>query len=308
MEQPFLPPPAPSDNPPLQKKKGSPVITWLALIGLFLMIWSWLSVKSTVEDERSWFVVTVGGLGWLVSWSWPFLLIGGVFGYFWWQFRGSAQFQLAQEPGLLSLAEGRLDEAAAIFRASAEKYRRQLQFSSVARYNLATTLMRKGELKAAIAELVRVESGAGLAFASEIRLLAAIQLARGFVLTHQLEPAQRWIDEARLRLTRSTNRTFAGADLRVVESMLQCRQGRFDEAVRGLERDWRQLEANLAMPLMRSAWLMRAYALSQLGGPRGEGAASPYVTLLRGQPLDHLATEWPELRTFLVANSLSTLA
>src|SRR5690349_105428 len=125
MDTPFLPSPTPSDNPPEAKKKSSPVFIWVVLIVMFVGLYHWTAVKSAAEEERSWLVLLVDGASWLLSWSWPFLLIGGVFGYFWWQLRGSGQFQLAQEPGLLALAEGKLDEAAAIFRASAEKYRRQ---------------------------------------------------------------------------------------------------------------------------------------------------------------------------------------
>jgi tetratricopeptide (TPR) repeat protein len=295
--EPFLPPAQPADNP-AQKKKSSALLWWVILIIAFVAIYNVMSPGHEAHGDL-W-----SGLAFILS-GWPFLLIGLVIFYLWWQFHGGAQFQLAQEPGLVALAEGQFDDAAAIFRGLAEKHRRQMQYASVARYNLAIVLMRHGKLESAIAELIAVETGAGLLYAADIRRLAAISLGECYALRGDLDTSRRWVDEARKRLGRGQHRNTAACLLRLAEAVLDCRAGRFDEALRGLERDWRQLEGTLALPYMRVGYLMRAYATAQLGGPRGEGAATPFVTLLRGAPLDHLAVEWPELRTFLAAQGLS---
>src|SRR5262249_55319259 len=154
MDAPFLPPPA-ADNPVPQKGSAKKTFfLWFALILLFLVIYNLFSAGPASTTTR-----LLDALAGMFSYAWPFLLIGLVFFYIWWQFRGSAQFQLAQEPGLIALAEGQLDKAASIFQGAIEKYRKQLQYAAVARHNYAVALRRQGKLQPAIDEFIRVEKG-----------------------------------------------------------------------------------------------------------------------------------------------------
>jgi tetratricopeptide (TPR) repeat protein len=300
MEAPFLPPPM-ADNP--APKKKSPFALWFILIVMVIAIWNLMAPSPHAEEGGTvWRLAS--GLSTFIEWTWWFWIIATPFGYLIWLGRAARPFNLAQEPGLTALADGRLDDAAAIFREVGSRFRRKAQYAAVARYNLAIVLRRQGKIESAIAELIAVEKGAGLVYASEVRLLAAISLAESYAQRGELEAAQRWLDEARKRLARAGHRNHSACLVRVADAILACRAGRFDEALRGLERDWRQLEGNLALPTMREAWLMRAYATAQLGGVRGEGAATPWITLLRGAQIEYLAVDWPELRTFLESQSL----
>jgi tetratricopeptide (TPR) repeat protein len=296
MDAPFLPPPA-ADNPiPQKKSPAKTFVIWFLLIVLFLALCNYFTISSSPQPSVA--ARIYDGFFSLLSYGWPFAIIGFVFFYLWWQFRNSVQFQLAQEPGLIALAEGQLDRAATLFQETIQKYKNQQQYAAVARHNHAVALRRQGNLARAIEKFIAVEKGAGLVYSAEIRLLAAIQLADCYALRGELAASHQWIDESRKRLARSSHRTHSACQLRLAEATLQCREGKFADALRGLERDWRQLEGNLAVVMMRTAWLLRAFALSHEGGPR-DASAAPYLMMLRGQSLDHLAVDWPELKTFL---------
>jgi tetratricopeptide (TPR) repeat protein len=313
-DEPYLPPPEPADNPAeaQQKKKSArrTLILWAVLILMVMAIYQLFTPPPShrhapepppCTSELTWWSV----VGWLL----PLGLVIAFLGYFRWVSRAGTRFNLAQEPGLLALAEGQLERAATVFREVAAKYSSSVH-RSLARYNLGCVLLRQGNLRGAVDEAIAVEKGAGLLWSSELRLWAAILLAELYALIGQSDAAARWLADARRRLKRANNRTYAAALLRSAEAVLECRRGQFAEALRGFERDWRQLEGSLSVKWMSTAWLMRAFAAAQLDGPREAGAA-PFLALLRSQPAgawDHLAVEWPELRTFLIAHSLSTSA
>ncbi len=311
MDQPYLPPPEADNAAPPSGKPRRTLALWVALIIMMIVIYQVVAPAAGHVTAPLPPCAEASHLGSsLATWGMSLLLIFIFIFFIRMQLRGGSKFNLLQEPGLVSLAEGQLERATAVFREVMVKYQRQSSYAAVARYNLATTLLRQGNLSGAVEEAARVEKGAGLLWASDIRVLAGILLAELYALRGQLDAAEKWLADARRRQLRSQSRTQPAAQLRLAETILQCRQGHFEDAVRLLDRDWRQLESTLTVAWMRNVWLMRAFAAAQLGGPRDAGAV-PYLSILRTQPAgayDHLAVEWPELRTFLVANSLSTAA
>jgi hypothetical protein len=302
---PYLPPPAPSDNP-TPKKKGSAktLLLWVFLVLMFVSIYQLLSGPThhagppPPEPPSSPWTSAMSGLV-------PAIVLAGLV-LFWLrrQFRGGAKLNGRLEPGHLALADGDLGRAAEVYSAVAHDYRKQTSYTAVAKLSLVTTLMRQGELERAIAVAVEVERAPGLLFGSELRLNAAIDLALLHALAGRLEVAERWSDDARRRLGYSHNRTFVAALLRVTELLVLARQGRCDDAARLFDRDARRLDESLTVAWMRVAWLVRAFAAA---GDGARGSVEPWVTLARSGrrgELRWLGVAWPELRAFVDAHEL----
>ncbi|MEO7096754.1 MAG: hypothetical protein ABI175_26080, partial [Polyangiales bacterium] len=133
-----------------------------------------------------------------------------------------------------------------------------------------------------------------------VRRMAAGQLARAFALGGDLDKATRWLEELRKR-PMSGDPVYCQALLDAVDALVQCRAGKFSEALAIYERAWPQLEAYLPVFQMREVWLLRAYAITMTSSVRDGGAAEPWLRMIRSTPpggFTWLTAHWPELATF----------
>lgn len=304
---PFLPPTEAEENAarqPPNTKGTTTLVLWIVLLGMFAVIW-WFTKdsrpapppRSTCEpcSSFSWWSLVVAAAPLVALFLWFRSLLHTTRG-----------FNRDHEPASLALGDGRWAEAATLFSALAKKYHRH-GAQLLARYQLGVALLRQGDLDVALQEAIESEKG-GLIFGRDARGRGAIQLAQIYALRGELELARRWQTEARKRLAHVGDRLYNGALLRVAETTLLCRQGAFAEALAGLDRDQRLLEAMLQTTVMTEVWLLRAFALQQTTDARDAGRLDPLLTLLRTRPrgsLDYLAARWPELQAFLAAHDLA---
>lgn len=313
---PYLPPPEPQDNPAEAQKPGGTrnVVRWLVLIGLFVALYQFLLSSRPHPRPMEGDAVAAptkktgdGLAGSALALLWPIGLIGGFIALVRWQIRGSSRFALAQEPGILALAVGDTKTAARVFAEVEARYRDQVNFAGLARLNHATALLRAGDLRGAAALLVKLERTAGLLYRSDLRLHAAVGLCEVYALRGDVVASRRWLEDARRRLSRVTERTYPGAMLRRAEVLLLCREGHAAESAALLDRDLRLIESGVNVQTMRLLWLVRAYLTTQLGGAREQGAAARWIDLLRPARPGELAAlaDWPALRLYAEAAGLS---
>ena len=306
MSEPFLPPPAPVDNP-IDKRPGGArkVAFWIFLVALFVAIYQLLSGKTPARHDEV--VACQWSAWWTVGYA-ASAITALTVAFLVWQLRGSTAYQRLREPGSLAVAEGQLERAASIFRDLAQRYRSKLSYESDARLSLAGVLVLQGNLAGALEETLRVERRPGLLWADNSRLIAAILLGKLHALRGDLAAADPWCGEARKRLARSPHNLTAAALLRVSEAFTWSRQGRLDEVETTLARDAATLDNILVVSAMRDVWLLRAFAASRRAGVRGPGDTHQFLDLARSQSrgaYDHLAVEWPELKLFLEESGLA---
>jgi hypothetical protein len=308
----YLPPPEPVDNPPAQPKRsaGKTIALWLVLIVIFLAIYQLVgsspaqhgAPRDAAPQQST--LDLVAAIAWR---AWPLALMAL---FIWWvqrQLRGGSKLNERLEPGQLAAADGDFARAVAVFREVAELYRGQATYFAACRLHVALSLERLGELDAATDELIQVERGAGLLYGSDVRLSAAIHLARLFALRGELEAAAKWATDARRRLRKASSRLWAAAQLHVAEAVLLARSAPTVEALRFLESAWARVEESLSVTAMRPVWLLRAFLVAQETGPRDHGTAEPWLRMLRtARPgeLAYLSSRWPELRAFMELSSV----
>jgi tetratricopeptide (TPR) repeat protein len=315
-DEPLLPPAEPTDNPPAQRRTSrKAVLLWLVLIALFGVCYFHFGDRQDGPAGDSAGTGVAGGTDgtgrpeapgsiWNAA-AWPatsLAVIAVALAFLWWQGRGTAKFNVEGEPGLLALHEGRLDEAISLLEGVAKRYRGKIGYSSVARYNLATALMRKGDLDHARTVLEDVERMPALPYASDARLLAAISLARLHALQGRTDLADRWLEDGRRRLKRAATRLWTAASLRIVEGIVLCRKGDLEAAHSRLDEEAILLEALVSVQGMREVWLLRAFMAAQQAPARDQGEVERWLGMLRPYrqgEFDHLAGAWPELRAFL---------
>jgi tetratricopeptide (TPR) repeat protein len=236
--------------------------------------------------------------------TWRWLVIGGsvvlVAGTFLWTLSGSRRFNARQKPGLDTISDGRYAHAAQLLGDLARRYRTKPNFALVATYNQAFAAIRAGNSAAAVGLLLRIDRWP-LPQLGGLRGPVALELARAFAIGGEVEKAERWLDTARTRLENDPRGNHEEA-IALVDGLIRCRAGRFEDALRHYDDSWQRLQAKLTVRDMQEAWLLRAFAVSKTSAPRDGAAAEPWLRLLRGtEPgsLTWLTRHWPELEVFV---------
>lgn len=211
-------------------------------------------------------------------------------------------FNASQEPGILALAEGRFAEAALVFRTTERTVAKRPLYRSTVALNVGEVLLWSGDTEGAIAELVRVEKAAGVLVGAMPRLLAAVRLGMAYGILGDVESAERWTEEARNRMSRTTEaRLSVGAKLCCVESMLLCRRGRFDDAVKLLDRRQSLLMAFLDCRTLQSISLLRMFAAVGAGSTIEDAFRATRLPIEQSTLTEHakMMASWPEMVEFL---------
>jgi tetratricopeptide (TPR) repeat protein len=272
-------------------------ILWIALVIGFAAVYSWYEPPRRAKPEVAHREDDSSG-----SWGW--LAIGGsvvlVVGTFLWTLSGSRRFNARQKPGLDAISDGRYAHAAQLFGDLARRYRTKPNFAMVASYNHAFAAIRTGDSAAAVGLLLRIDRWP-LPQLQGLRGPVALELARAFAIGGEVEKAERWLDTAQTRLENDPRGNHEEA-IALVEGLIRCRAGRFEDALRHYDDRWQRLQAKLTVRDMQEAWLLRAFAVSKTSAPRDGAAAEPWLRLLRGtEPgsLAWLTRHWPELAVFV---------
>jgi hypothetical protein len=170
----------------------------------------------------------------------------------------------------------------------------------VVTYNQAFAAIRAGDSAAAVGLLLRIDRWPLPQF-DGLRGPVALELARAFAIGGEVEKAERWLDTARTRFENDARGNHQEA-IALVEGLIRCRAGRFEDALRHYDDSWQRLQAKLTVRDMQEAWLLRAFAVSKTSAPRDGAAAEPWLRLLRGtepSSFTWLTRHWPELEVFV---------
>lgn len=312
---PYLPEHAPPPPAPAGQTKRSPLRTlvlWVVLIVIFLTIWQFLTpadrtaappprcVAPCVEPSGPWGSILVAGL--------PIAFVVLMFVLFMRRFRASHTFNAEQEPAFRALAQRRFGEAASLLRTVAKRYEKQPMFLAVANLNIADAEIWSGNLDAAIAACIDVDKQTTFGVESGSRVVAAAELALLYALAGDVASSQRWHDEARGRLAKTSDaRMIIAGKLRVTEAILACRRGAPKEAIALLDEIWLELRFSFTANWMRVVEVIRAFAEAQ-GDVREQNVVAGRLVRVEpvvGNELAFLGRKWPEMQAFLAAHGLS---
>lgn len=299
MAETWLPhePPQPPKPVSAAQRRLRIVLLWIVLIVVFAAVYSRYEPSRRSSHEVAASEDDSSG-------TWRWLVIGGsvvlVVGTFLWTLSGSRRFNARQKLGLDAISDGRYAHAAQLLGDLARRYRTKPNFALVATYNQAFAVIRAGDSAAAVGLLLRIDRWP-LPQLEGLRGPVALELARAFAIGGEVEKAERWLDTARTRLE-NDHRANHDVAIALVEGLIRCRAGRFEEALRHYDDSWQRLQARLTVRDMQEAWLLRAFAVSKTSAPRDGAAAEPWLRLLRGtEPgsLAWLTRHWPELEVFV---------
>jgi hypothetical protein len=291
-------------EPPPPPRPGSAAHRWLRMVVLWIvLVIGFAFVYSRYEPSRR-SKPEVSHREDDPSSTWRWLVIGGsvvlVIGTFLWTLSGSRRFNARQKPGLDAISDGRYAHAAQLLGDLARRYRTKPNFALVATYNQAFAAIRAGDSAAAVGLLLRIDRWP-LPQLGGLRGPVALELARAFAIGGEVEKAERWLDTARTRLE-NDHRANHDVGIALVEGLIRCRAGRFEEAIRHYDDHWQRLQARLSVRDMQEAWLLRAFAVRKTSAPRDGAAAEPWLRLLRGtEPgsFAWLTGHWLELEVFV---------
>jgi hypothetical protein len=291
------PPPAPKSSP------ARTVLIWLVLVGVFIAIYVAFS-ETPGEDapER-----VAGYSGWWIAAGFVagVLLLVGILS---WQFGAARRFNLRAWAANEELAKRHPGRAAELYGELATRSGGRLQMRAVALFNRGIALLNAGDAAGAVGALLGADRTKPVVNPG-LRQRTATELARAFAIGGDLAKAERWLDEARARESSEHGPLETAGRTAIVEATLRCRQGRFDDALAALERDWVGIEHYSPLPALWDAWLLRAFALASTRGPRDSGAVEPWLRLVRGTArpgaFDWMTARWPELATFIATHDLA---
>lgn len=287
----------PHEPPPPPAPKSSArrtLVLWVGLIALFVIIYAFVSpsspgqARSHSESPSTWWI-------WLVC-AGPVVLVVVLFG---WHFAASRRFLARQVPAHEAFCDGEYERAAQQFGALAQRYRLNPSLSSLAAYNQARSLIYDGDAAVAVGILLGIERLPSLPI-NGIRRPVAVDLALAFAIGGDLDKAQRWLEAARER-SAGIDPGHEYARLAEIEGLLLCRAAKFEDAIRHYDATWERMQSRLTVRDMRAVWLLRAFAVASISGPRDGAAAEIWLRLLRATqpgPLDWLTGHWPELAAF----------
>jgi tetratricopeptide (TPR) repeat protein len=297
------PPATDSDNqPPAQKPTNAKrtLLLWVVLIIAFIAIYNLFTPSGPRPDPGP-----VQESHWLLRYLMAFIpwgVMAALLGALFWNGKRAQQYNRAAAPALRALNQRRLAEAESAFTAQSHVAGRAPFAGAVAHYNLAMVRLQRGNLDGAAADFGHVERWAGLAFGSDLRVLAAAYLAHVNALRGDAGLARRWLDVARRRLPAAGDPANKVGVLSLAEALVLLREGKHREALAVFDQHVVELETTVPYDTMRQWWALMAFARWQDAGPRDQGAID--VLLRRLQPsrpheLGHLVVAWPELRGFL---------
>jgi hypothetical protein len=301
------PPATDTDNPPAAKKPSAKrtLLLWLVLIVMFIVIYQVFDDGSP-HDGPPPFWTQIGVFDLI-----PWLLLATVVGWLTWNLRSSTRYYKAMRPGLHAFAQRRLVEAETELVAAAATAGKAPWAGPLAHYNLALVRIQRGALATAEESLAIVERWAGLAYGSDLRVLAAIELGRVNALRGRTDVARRWIDVAHRRLTRAGSAEDKRRVFLLAEVLVLLREGKPRDAVARFEQSAIELETTVPYDTMRQWWALTAFAQWQDAGVRDQGAVDMLLRRLqpsRPHELAHLVVEWPELRSFLETHGVAASA
>jgi hypothetical protein len=323
MFPPFLPEPEAVVTPAKkQHNRTKTLALWVILIVMFLAIWQFLTPAEHTDSSRRgqtappYNGIAVEACPPAPSSGWPGTIgllaptaIAVLLGYaFLRAYRQNAAFARAQEPGRLAMAQRRFAEASAAFQSTLPLFAKQPLYRAVAVINVAEAELRAGRFDSAIAACAEIERSRTLLFGSGVRMRIATISAMVYALRGDVATAERWAEDARRRLAKSTeDRMGNGAYLCLAEAMIACRRGDPTGAVALLDARWNELRYSLNADSMRTVEVVRAFAEAQ-GGVRAMNTVAE--RLVRIEPvspgeLAYLGVEWPEMKAFLGAHGIA---
>lgn len=296
---------------PPKKSKKRVLVLWALLIVMFLTIWQFLTpaerVVSSVDQpvppiaETSPFwsstVIALLPLGLVVLLAFLFLRA----------YRAVHHFNHAQEAGRMALAHRRFGEAVELFRATIPRFAKQPAYRAAATLNVAEAQLKACRLDDALASCAEIERPRLLLLGSSIRTRIATLSAFVYALKGNGALAERWLTDARLRLTKNhEDRIGQAGYLCLAEATLACRAGDHGAALRLLDERWLELRYAISADAMRTVEVVRAFAEAQAGIRAMNTVAERLVRIepvTKGE-LAFLGVEWPEMKAFLAAHGL----
>lgn len=305
------PPDTDTDNTPVTTANTPSarrtIITWLVLIALFVALYTFFSKPDAAERPSPppfWAGI---GIGDVLPWAFSALVVGWLF----WSLHRAGLVHRQLAPGRGALAQRRYGDAEAAFAAVAAKAGPSPWAAPSAHHELALARLQRGDLAGAAASLATVERWAGLAYGSNLRIGAAIGLARVHALAGHVELARRWLGVAQRRFPKDVLGEVSWSALALAEVLVLLREGKPRAAIALYEQRATELETTVPYDTMRQWWALVAFAQWQDAGPRDQGAIDMLLRRLQPLPphgLAPLVVAWPELRGFLETHGVAAEA
>jgi predicted negative regulator of RcsB-dependent stress response len=298
---PIEPPDTDADNAPARSATKASAKRTLLLWGVLILVFASIySMSSPSDPDRpgspsNWARVD------LVS-QVPVAVMVAVVGFLLWSLRRAGLISRQLAPGRRAVAQRRFDDAERVLAAVAAKAGPSPWAAPLAHYNLALARVLRGDLAGAETSLATVERWAGLAYGSNLRVLAAIDLARVHALQGHVDLARRWLGVAQRRFPKDIFGEEGWTALPLAEALVLLREGKPREAIALFEQHAAELETTVPYDTMRQWWALVAFARWQDAGPRDQGAIDVLLRRLHPMPphaLAPLVVAWPELRGFL---------
>ncbi len=224
--------------------------------------------------------------------------------------RQMRRFAAENNAAIAMLVRGEHQRAHAVFWAWAERTRMPY-VNAVARYNVATVLVHRGELEHAIETYIdsEVHFEKALKRAALYRT-SAVEIAYAYALLGNTDKATEWLKHADDRKNAHPTMPSFVAQNVSARALLECRSGRPAEAARLLDDSWNECEALLAGASLRSLRVIRAFAQAT-ADVRNAGVAERTLSDMRPAydgEFDFLGVAWPEMAAFLAAHQLTKRA
>jgi hypothetical protein len=305
---PYLPEPDPVAPPKSTKQAKKTLLLWSLLVVFFLAIWQVLTPSGTPRHEPELPACAPSFWSGSLALLLPLVLVVALVVLFLRTYRLSTDFNLSLERGRISLAEGRTRDAIGSFTQVAAAHAKRPPYASGALLWLAHAQLWAGRIDDAIASYVRLEKARGVLFHSQVRTLAASQLALAYGFAGQLDAADRWASETRARVAKiREDRMQCAAYLRLAEAVLAIRRGESARAAAMLDERWPLLREAFTANTMRIVEVVRAFAEAG-GGVREYNRVGE--RLVRIEPtapgeMAFLGARWPEMHAFLAAHGLA---
>ena len=309
MNQPFLPEPEVTVATAPKKSGMKVLILWVVLIMMFLAIWQFLSPSDgsrAARQEPQPECVTSFWSSTAITLV-PLLVVFLLVIVFLRAYRQNLDFARAQEAGRMAMAQRRFVQASELFAATLPRFAKQPNYRYSVMLNVAEAELHAGRLDGALAACAEIERSRRFVLGSAVRVRVATLTALVYAIRGELQSAERWTADARLRIARSKEeRLVPSAQLCLAEAVVACRKGAPTEAIALLDRTWNELRYSLSADAMRLVETVRAFAEAQAGLRASNTVAERLVRVEPVGPgeLSFLGVGWPEMSAFLSAHGL----